>query len=917
MSNVTRITSLLLALLALQQPCAAVTEIDITEPAGGGSEVQKRLTEGSEAQRQPETKANSPAVVAAAATLLATIKSQFNLDDSRLKPFCDQIDAVKRREFAAAEVAPSEIVKVFTATNAFVASCSMSSEQGQRLVPALLAQAADFPTPQAPGGNQSNVLAITQTLLFKLPGTFVERLLTWLPNDPRPFTTMDDLLYRFAVSQLPNEHAAQIDTADLQTIYEKISGTEKGTYVLKNQSPFLLIEPEGAHRLFSHDTDYLNWTFKIDGAPLTLVSSDTANGYSGSFIFTNQALPKLAANSVTLTVDSVIGNGTVGQRLRATNKTSTSLQIALSDVVEHTFADMFEVRGWKRDKRGQPLPTLIDKEHGLVRWAYRGLDGHVMATDVTVSGVLPDAISDNGLSWHLSLAPGESVQLETCTVPLLDPPTPAVSTQACLPLDKTRAAADEAYRQWRKQQATIETGNAPANKMIDQAYRDMYILRENTPRGAAIAAGIPWFACAFGRDDLITSLQILPFMPALSRDALRTLAQYQGSKDDAKTAEKPGKIMHELRVGEMARNGEIPFAPYYGTVDATPLWLMLLGRYVERTGDVALAEELAPNVDRALQYLDAEVERGKGYLTYGGSGKEALSNQGWKDSGDSVFYSDGRLAQAPIALCEVQGYLYDAWLQAAKLARLSNKQERALQLDNAASQLRERFTRDFWMPAQGFSAIALDGQGKQVDTVTSNPGHLLMAGILPPDKAAMVAKHLLEPDMFSGFGVRTLRQAQPRYFPNSYHDGSVWPHDNSIIAAGLHDSDAEGAGKLTSAMLAVAAHEPDLRLPELFGGYPRDQFTVPIPYPVSCKPQAWAVGTILLMVASDLGLHIDALHNRLTIDHPHVPEELGTVQLTSLAVGTRQIDLKFSRQGSKTLVQVLANPGNLDVVIKQ
>jgi glycogen debranching enzyme len=491
---------------------------------------------------------------------------------------------------------------------------------------------------------------------------------------------------------------------------------------------------------------------------------------------------------------------------------------------------------------------------------------------------------------------------------------------AIVPLSKTYTEldkeADADYDAWRVQQATISTSDKKFNAMIEQIYRDIYILREQTPRGPAIAAGLPWFACAFGRDDAITSLQTLPLMPDLSRDVLRTLAAYQGTTDNQKTAEKPGKIMHELRVGEMARNHEIPFAPYYGTVDATPLWLMLLGRYVEQTGDLSLARELQPNVDCALQYLDAEIARGNGYLRYGGVGKEALSNQGWKDSGDSVFYPDGRLAQPPIALCEVQSYLYIGWRLMAKIFRAEGNEQRAAELEQKAAALQQRFQQDFWMPKRKFVAQALDGQNAQVGIITSNGGQVLMSHLLTADQQAAVSNRLMQPDMFSGFGIRTLGREQARYFSNSYHNGSIWPHDNSLIAWGLHDCSPIATALLMRSLFAVAQHEDDLRLPELFGGYSRNVCKAVIPYPVACKPQAWADGAMLLMFAAGAGLHIDGLNNKVTVDHLLFPDELGTVTLQGLHVGANRIDLQFKPTATGWNVGVINNPGKVTVVIQ-
>jgi glycogen debranching enzyme len=935
-----RIFSLLVsAACLLQAPLVLAQQtqhpVATVEPTGSTiSDVQKRMQEGAEAELYPGAQRNSPDIALAADELWKTLTEKLEIDpqSTTALQWKTLIADARQREFKTLDIQESEIAHALRAVTNLISTdrtvVPLTRQNKLDLAISLLQAIDYYPEPHTDDPGTNNLLAIIQTLLYKYPGIVAQATVSLISKGTyvttgrtarnlqvsanllgTSHTNLQQLLLNLALSSLPPEERQSIDTLQLQQIYNTISGTEKGSFVLKNGSPFILSEPDGGHRLFADDTDYFNWSHQLDGQPLILQDANESAGYAGRFIY-----HPTAAVPLKITEDTVIEHDVVAQRISLQNTSSKQVDCTFSESVDAPFADMFVVRGWSRPHIGKILPFATNNS-GSAQWSYKGLDGKIMYSSVSFAGVQPTRVTDKEVTWKLSLAPQQAIKAEM-----------RIGRQASaaynpLPaFDELRKLADDDYQKWCTHQAQVITGNEQFNKVLEQAYRDIYILRQNTPRGPALAAGLPWFATAFGRDDTITCLQTLIFMPELSRDVLRTLAHYQGSKVDAETAERPGKIMHELRVGEMARNHEIPFAPYYGTVDATALWLLLLGRYVERSGDTNLAHQLRPNMDLALQYLAAEVKRGNGYLTYGGADKEALSNQGWKDSGDSVFYSDGKLAKAPIALCEVQGYLYEAWLQAAKLKRLLGANAEAEGLELKAAALKQRFQKDFWMPRKNYLALALDGQGRQCDIITSNPGQVLMSGLLTSGQANAVAHRLMEDDKvagsYSGFGIRTLACNQPRYFSNSYHNGSVWPHDNSIIGLGLHDYMPQATADLMGALLQVTIHEPDLRLPELFGGYARDFFNVPIPYPVSCKPQAWAAGSMLLLLVSNLGLHLDSLHNQLIIDHPCLPAELGTVRIMGLALGNGTVNLRAINQNGVTHIDVLENKVNAAIQIK-
>jgi glycogen debranching enzyme len=374
--------------------------------------------------------------------------------------------------------------------------------------------------------------------------------------------------------------------------------------------------------------------------------------------------------------------------------------------------------------------------------------------------------------------------------------------------------------------------------------------------------------------------------------------------------------MHELRVGELARIGYIPHTPYYGTVDATQLWLYVFAQYIDWSGDLDFAAKLWPNVNAALKFLDGALDE-RGYISYKRESEKGLENQGWKDSGDSVMHADGRLAEAPIALCEVQAYLYAAWLETARIARLMKNDALAAELEEKAAQLKKRFYRDFWEESERYIALALDADGNPCSVISSNPGHCLFTGILDDDEAQLVADRLMSADMNCGWGVRTLSKATIAFNPMSYHNGSVWPHDNAIIAEGLRKiGRAKDAHRIMQSMVDVAQFEPDFRLPELFCGFERDGSMRPIGYPVSCSPQAWAAGASLQLLKSCLNLQPDACNGILRIVEPDLPSWLGRVTLRGLRVGSAVLDLGFVSHDGISSCQVLHKSGRIRVTIE-
>jgi glycogen debranching enzyme len=487
------------------------------------------------------------------------------------------------------------------------------------------------------------------------------------------------------------------------------------------------------------------------------------------------------------------------------------------------------------------------------------------------------------------------------------------------PIDAERPAA--MHRAWRRSTASVETGHLYAQRAIDRSLADLRVLLNTGPEEGEryIAAGVPWFATLFGRDSLINAMQLLPVRPQVAQQTLSVLARLQATEADEWRDAQPGKILHELRSGEVARAGEIPHTPYYGTVDATPLWLMLLDDYHRWTADDELVDRLWPNALACLHWIEeyGDFDR-DGFVEYQRASRRGLENQGWKDSGDSMRFRDGRLGEPPIALVEVQGYVYAARRGLARLATIRGDHKLAKDQTKKAEALRKGFEDAFWMDDAGTYAIALDGNKKQIDGLASNAGHALWAGIASPARAASVARVLTSAPLWSGWGIRTLSADTVGYNPLGYHLGTVWPHDNAICAAGFSRYGlTHEARKVCSAMLEATTHFRDSRLPELFCGFDRTTSPLPVPYPVACSPQAWSAGAIFQMIGATLGLQPSASEHRLDLVAPSLPAWLADLRLHNIRVGEALVDLVLASAGDGSVsVEVLRRTGDLDVVVR-
>jgi glycogen debranching enzyme len=580
------------------------------------------------------------------------------------------------------------------------------------------------------------------------------------------------------------------------------------------------------------------------------------------------------------------------------------------------FADIFEVRGLRqRISRGE---ALVPKrtEQGLC-FAYQGEDGVLRRTDVWVDPT-PDNIvlRDHraSLRWQVRLKPGARLSIDIAVGA-----STGGATRRRQSFEAATAAVHRSAQSWENSCTNIQTDSRLFSRLTRASIRDLRGLNTPMEDGAIMAAGIPWFVAPFGRDSLLTCHAMLLLTQRPARDTLRFLSRHQALSDDAVRDAEPGKMLHELRSGELARAGYVPHSPYYGSVDATPLFILLAAEYFRWTADLELMVELQRPLEAALGWIAHHGDQdGDGFVEYQRRSPGGLDNQGWKDSGDAIVHADGSLAKGPIALVEVQGYVYLAKVRIADVFDALDMPDTAERLRTEAKELKTRVNDAYWMPEEGTFALALDGAKRQVKSVTSNPGHCLYCEVIDADKAVSVAERLMAPDMFSGWGVRTLSQDSPAYNPMSYHNGSVWPHDNAIIAAGLKRYGlVEATEEIATALFEAAIDSSDSRLLELYCGFARSSDVPVVAYPVACKPQAWAAAAPFMLLQAMLGISPDASNGVLTVDQPLLPKWLRRAELSNLRIGSSRMSLAFTRRlGEATAISLLNREGDVQVTIR-
>jgi glycogen debranching enzyme len=655
---------------------------------------------------------------------------------------------------------------------------------------------------------------------------------------------------------------------------------EGDTFVVSDRRGDISISPEEAQGLFKGDTRFLSrWVLTVNGELPNPLSTDDVNYFSSQFFLVPGTGTVYVDSPMSIVRQRAVGGG-FHEDLKVTNHKPRPLDLDIRIEADADFADLFQVKDAQFTRAGKFYKRIEGKRLVL------GYQREKFVRETWVTSSAPAEIDEKGFRFRIHLEPHgqwhtsldvlaaldgtEAMKTKPKYKDVHDTPTPNVG----MTLQKWISGAPQLEASWTDLEKAYE------RSLIDLAALRFFSLY--TPGEALPAAGLPWFMALFGRDSIFTSFQALPFIPDLASTTLRVLALRQGTRRDDFRDEEPGKILHEARRGEMTAFEERPHSPYFGSSDATPLFLVLMDEFERWSGKDKLVTQFEPEARAALRWIDECGDRdGDGYVEYERRNKETgIENQCWKDSWDSIAFSDGRLASYPIATCEIQGYVYDAKRRCARLAReFWNDSELATRLEKEAAQLKKRFNRDFWIPEKQFFALALDGQKRKVDSLTSNIGHLLWSGIVEEDKAEACAKHLVGPRLFSGWGVRTMADNEGAYNPIGYHVGTVWPFDNSFVALGLRNYGFKKEAAQVALGNLEAARYFQYRLPEAFAGYARADTNFPVEYPTACSPQAWSAGAPLLFLRTLLGL--EPVGNRLLVD-PALPKQIKWIELLNI-----------------------------------
>ncbi len=700
--------------------------------------------------------------------------------------------------------------------------------------------------------------------------------------------------------------------------------TDERIRVLKHGDTFGLFDQYGDIRrsskgeagLYHDGTRFLSrFLLEFEGSrPFLLSSTVRDDNDQLSVALTNPDLCRdghvyLPMGSLHLAWRKFLWMGALYQELRVENHGMHPVNANLGLQFAADFADIYEVRGLKRMARGEDMvPELTDRN---VTLGYRGLDGVVRRT-VLQFAPRPRNLADGSAAFEIALAPKQSVLLYITVGCEREPVRPRL-----LIFERARADARTQLDSQVAQFCVIETGNGQFDALVKRATSDLHMMTTVLPTGPYPYAGVPWFNTPFGRDGIIAALECLWLNPSLARGVLRYLASTQAVDIVAEEDAEPGKILHETRKGEMAALKEMPFARYYGSVDSTPLFVVLAGAYYERTGDRSLIEAIWSNIEAALLWIERYGDcDGDGFIEYNRRSSNGLLHQGWKDSDDAIFHADGTPALGPIAVCEVQGYAYAAWRAGAALAAALSRPELATKFASRAEALRGRFEDVFWCDELSTYALALDGDKQPCRVRSSNAGQCLFSGIAATDRAVKVGQSLLRPELFSGWGIRTVGAAEPRYNPMGYHVGSVWPHDNALIAFGMARYGlASEITRVFTGLFDAAMYFDLRRIPELFCGFPRDEGQGPILYPVACAPQAWSAAAVFLMFQACLGLRVDAIESKISLTRPCLPPFLSQARITGLQVGGASADLLVVRHEHDVTVSVLQRDGDIDVAV--
>ena len=707
-------------------------------------------------------------------------------------------------------------------------------------------------------------------------------------------------------------------------IQANASIADLSTRVLKHADTFAVMDRHGNvrplgfenHGIFHKGSRFVSrWNIRINGLSPLLLSSNVKEDndfFTVDLTNPNLQLPDnqpLSHGTIHFVRTIFLWDGEFFERTEISNFALQPVSLAIEFEFQADYIDLFEIRGTKRNRRGRMLPPDVNGCEAVLQ--YDGLDSVRRRTQFHFTPS-PEEMTAGHAVFHLHLKPQEQK--------VIDSRITFISNGESPKQDEFQDAFNQvhlAYEKYRKNITLVRSSNPQFNDWINQSRADLHLLLTHTKDGPFPYAGIPWFSCIFGRDGIITALETLWIYPEIARGVLGYLAKRQATETIPARDAEPGKILHERRLGEMANLGEVPFSRYYGSIDATPLFVALAGAYFDRTGDLATIRGIWPQLRRALDWIDRDGDSdGDGFVEYSCRATGGLSNQGWKDAEDSVFHSDGREPDPPIALCEVQGYVYAAKLRTAEIADALGHHDKAGRLRKAAGELRAKFHAAFWCKDIQCYAIALDGHKKPCCVRSSNAGQTLFTGIAQPEAALKIKNDMLSDAFFNGWGIRTIPCGAPRYNPMSYHNGSVWPHDNALIAAGMaRYGFKDGVLRILNSLFETSQFVESNRLPELFCGFQRRRGEGPTLYPVACNPQAWSSAAIFFILQACLGIRIEAAGNRVYFDNPVLPEFISQLEIKNLKGATGTADVLVIRNDNDVAVNVRHRTGKIEVVV--
>ena len=702
---------------------------------------------------------------------------------------------------------------------------------------------------------------------------------------------------------------------------------EERTRVLKYGRMFAVFDPYGdirpsglgEHGIYFGGTRFLSrLAVSLGGKPPLFLSSGVRSDNSlftadlTNVDFLDEDTVLLARGTIHLARSKLLLGDTCYEQLRITNYAPIHVRLPVQIHFAADFVDVFEVRGVKRTQHGERLPDILQNDR--VKMRYRGADNVMRCTQMYCSP-MPTDLSGSHIVFDADLQPRETAKFHV-SISCADSMTASAPSHT---FDSALTLAVQDADEMQADKCSVQSANDRFNAWFSRSLSDLNMMTIGNPEPDYPYAGVPWFSTVFGRDGIITALESLWLDSRIAKGVLEYLAVTQATSHIPDAEAEPGKIVHETREGEMAALGEVPFRRYYGSVDSTPLFIMLAGAYYERTADLALVRALWPNIERALSWIDNYGDLdGDGFVEYQRRSSKGLVQQGWKDSSDSVFHADGSLAEPPIALCEVQGYVYAAKKHAAVLARALGDSQKATSLDAEAEKLQRSFEQAFWCKDLSTYALALDSRKQPCRVRTSNAGHCLYTGVASPERAKQVAEILLGPDFYSGWGVRTVSSEEKKYNPLSYHNGSVWPHDNALLAAGLSRYGlTREASSILAAIFEASTFFELNRLPELLCGLHKRNGEGPTLYPVACSPQAWSAAAPFLLLSASLGLSLNAQQGCIELNRPSLPGSVPMVEIHGLRLGHAAVDLMFARKGDDVRVEVTKKTGRVDVVVRQ